>query len=133
MAGAGEQDEHAPASDAPDRLDRRAGLIGAFVLLWLAVQVGVPMVQLVDRGSRPRPREFAWQMFSHRLERPAERFTITTANGTREVDVRPLLSGPMRREVRYAPAVVAALCERPEIQAVRVDDVERGTSETTCR
>lgn len=130
---AGDGVERPPGPADPVRLDRRAVLVAVGVVLWLAVQAAVPLVQLVDRGGRPRPRPFAWQMFTHRLDRPAERFTITTANGTREIDVAHLLSGPMRREVRYAPAVVDALCADPLILHVRVDDVEHGTSETTCR
>ncbi|MEZ5204002.1 MAG: hypothetical protein R2701_06380 [Acidimicrobiales bacterium] len=112
---------------------RRALLVGIVVLGWIGVQLAVPAIALVQRGNGARPRTFAWQMFSHELEAPAEQFTVVTATGEHPADLRPLLSGPMRREIVYAPTVVAALCEDPSVIAVRVVDVERGASTRPCR
>lgn len=120
-------DEVAPVSR------RRLVVVSIVVVAWLAVQLAVPLVRMVERGGGARPRTFGWQMFSHQLEAPAERFYVTTRNGRREVDIRPYLTGPMRREVLYGPALVAELCARPEIFAVEVVDAEWGTAETTCR
>ncbi|MCB0962511.1 MAG: hypothetical protein KDA98_04290, partial [Acidimicrobiales bacterium] len=112
---------------------RRLVVVSIVVVAWLAVQLAVPLVRMVERGGGARPRTFGWQMFSHQLEAPAERFYVTTRNGRREVDIRPYLTGPMRREVLYGPALVAELCARPEIFAVEVVDAEWGSAETTCR
>ncbi|MCB0971599.1 MAG: hypothetical protein KDA97_08800 [Acidimicrobiales bacterium] len=112
---------------------RRLVVVTALVVGWLAIQLAVPLVRLVERGGAPRPRTFGWQMFSHQLEAPAERYYVATRNGRREVDIRPYLSGPMRREILYGPALVAELCSRPEVIIVEVVDVEWGTAETRCR
>lgn len=111
----------------------RALLVGVVVLVWLAVQIAVPAMRLIERGGGPRPRTFGWQMFSHQLTGPAESFTVTTADGTRPVPVEDLLDGPMRREILYAPTIVAELCRDPAVLAVTVTDVEWGVSETRCR
>ena len=58
---------------------------------------------------------------------------LKVPHGHELADLRPLLSGPMRREIVYAPTVVAALCEDPSVIAVRVVDVERGASTRPCR
>ena len=42
-------------------LQLRDWLVAAFILLWLAVQVGVPLWQL----TRPRPVRFGWQMYAN--------------------------------------------------------------------
>ncbi|MEZ5139275.1 MAG: hypothetical protein R2702_06390 [Acidimicrobiales bacterium] len=125
--------EASDASDDPRRRRRRAIWVGLVVGGWLAVQLAVPAIALVERGGKPRPRTFAWQMFSHQLEAPAESFTVTTASGSRAVDVRPLLTGPMRREIRYAPALVPKLCEDPAVLSVTVVDVESGSTTVACR
>lgn len=114
-------------------MGRREVLITAVVVGWLAVQLLVPVVRLVERGGAARPRTFGWQMFSHQVVQQPETFTITTANGSRAYDVRDLLAGPMRREVVYGPTVIAELCARPEILAVEVHDVEHGSRRVTCR
>jgi hypothetical protein len=102
------------------------------VVGWLGVQLLLPTLGLIERGGGARPRTFSWQMFTHRLEGPAETFTVTTAEGSRTVDVAPLLTGPMRREILYAPAIVEALCADPEVLSVTVADAEWGTSTRNC-
>lgn len=130
---AGEALEPTPEARAAAR--RRAAVVGVVVAGWLVVQLGLPLVRMVERGGGARPRTFGWQMFSHQLEEPAEQFTITTANGRREIDLAEFidLSGPMRRELLYAPTVIPLLCENPAILSVEVRDAEWGTSEVTCR
>ncbi len=122
------------AEPVPSRsLHRRAVVVALVVALWLAVQVGLPLIRLVERGGGERPRTFGWQMFSHQLTEPAEQFSITTADGTQPIDVTGLLTSPMRREILYAPQIVAELCARPEVLSVQVRDAEWGTSEVPCR
>ena len=41
-------------------LQVRDWVVAAFILLWLAVQVGVPLWQLTN----PRPSRFGWQMYA---------------------------------------------------------------------
>jgi hypothetical protein len=114
---------------------RKALLVGLVVVGWLGVQLGVPLVRMVERGGGERPRTFGWQMFSHELTEPAEQFTITTANGSRVIDLGEFieLSSPMRRELLYAPTVIPILCENPAILSVEVRDAEWGTSVVSCR
>lgn len=140
MRGAG----RGRGAEAPDRSDEpapgppataspaRAALVAAVVGVWLAVQLGLPLYRLVERGNGERPRTFGWQMFSHQLQEPAERFTIVTAEGSQVVHVDDLPSGPMRREVLYAPRIVEELCTRPDVLAVEVEDVEYGRSTVEC-
>lgn len=125
--------EPSPSSVGRARLGWRGWAVTAFVVLWLAVQVAVPVVRLVERGGAARPRTFGWQMFSHQIAGQPESFSVTTAEGTRPIDVGGLLAGPMRREVIYAPTVIAELCGRPEVLAVEVRDVEHGVRTEACR
>lgn len=111
---------------------RRAVLVAVVVGFWVIVQLAVPAWQLIDRGSQARPRMFGWQMFSHTLTRPAERFLVTTDAGTTEVRVEEIV-GSLRREVRYGPRVAAELCRDPDVVSVEVVDVEYGSTTTTCR
>ena len=41
-------------------------VVAAFILLWLAVQVGVPLWQLTN----PRPARFGWQMYAGKIYPP---------------------------------------------------------------
>ncbi len=100
---------------------------------WISVQLVVPAVRLAQRGGDDRPRTFGWQMFSHQLSEPPEQFSITTRDGTRAVAIEPLLTSPIRREIVYAPRIVAALCADPEVLSVQVRAAERGTSSVRCR
>jgi hypothetical protein len=127
------EDPDGSPSAPPSR--RRALLVGLFVAAWLGLQLGVPLLRMVERGGGERPRTFGWQMFSHELTEPAEQFTITTANGSRVIDLGEFieLSSPMRRELLYAPTVVPILCANPAILSVEVRDAEWGTSVVTCR
>jgi hypothetical protein len=124
-------DVDAPATTGAARW--RPLVIGVLVVGWLGVQLVVPALRLIERGGGARPRTFGWQMFSHQLEGPAETFTVTTAQGERRVSVEPLLTGPMRREILYAPLIVRELCADEEVLAVTVADAEWGTSTVACR
>ena len=81
-------------------------LAAAFVVLWLAVQVGVPVLQhLTAEGARP----FAWQMFSRSVDVP--RFKVVGADGSeREVDDWERHLGRVRFEVDFARHVPPFLC-----------------------
>ena len=81
-------------------------LAAAFVVVWLAVQVGVPVVQhLTTDGARP----FAWQMFSRRVDVP--RFKVVAADGSEhEVDDWLRYLGRARLEVDFARHVPPFLC-----------------------
>lgn len=100
--------------------------------VWLGVQVIVPVMQSVERGGAPRPRPFGWQMFTHDIAGPAERFTVVDADGRTPVRLAPLLTGPARREVVLAPHVISRLCDRPGTVEVEVQDVERGARTVPC-
>jgi hypothetical protein len=90
-------------------------VVAAFVVVWLAVQVGVPVVQHVTTdGARP----FAWQMFSHHIDVP--RFKVVRADGTEtEVEDWQRHLGRTRLEVDFARHVPPFLC-RSEPGAVAV-------------
>ena len=79
-----------------------------FVVAWLAVQVGVPVVQrLTDEGARP----FAWQMFSRRVDPP--RFNVVNADGSEtEVEDWERHLGRFRLEVDFARHLPPFLCDR---------------------
>jgi hypothetical protein len=82
-------------------------LAATFVVVWLAVQVGVPVLQhLTSDGARP----FAWQMFSHHIDVP--RFEVVAADGS-ETEVRDWQRhlGRTRLEVDFARHVPPFLCE----------------------
>lgn len=115
------------------RARRRAIWVAVVVGGWLAVQLALPALALLERGGGARPRTFAWQMFSHQLQAPAEAFVVNTATGSRPVDVTPLLTGPMRREILYAPILVPELCKDPAAESVTVIDAEWGTTTVACR
>jgi hypothetical protein len=107
-------------------------LAAAFVVVWLAVQVGVPVLQhLTTEGARP----FAWQMFSRRVEVP--RFKVVTADGTEtEVADWERYLGRTRLEVDFARHVPPHLC-RVEPGAVAVttyrDDGSGPVARLECR
>lgn len=107
-------------------------LVGLLVAAWLVVQLAVPTWRLIERGGAPRPRTFGWQMFTHKIQTPAETFVLVTADGRRSVDPTPLLSSPPRREIIYGASVAEALCEEPGALFVEVDDVEHGRSVFPC-
>lgn len=121
-----------PPPDPQGRSVWRRRLITAVVVGWLTMQVGLPLLQLVDRGSQARPRMFGWQMFSHQLDEPAEAYSLITVDGAEPIDVRPLLHGPMRREVRHSDALAPLLCARPGVLAIEVTDAESGPHRIEC-
>jgi hypothetical protein len=82
-------------------------LAATFVVVWLAVQVAVPLVQrLTTEGARP----FSWQMFSRRVDPP--RFKVVDADGS-EHEVKGWEShfGRFRREVDFGRHVPPFLCQ----------------------
>jgi hypothetical protein len=82
-------------------------LATAFVLVWLAVQVGLPVLQHVTKeGARP----FAWQMFSRSIEVP--RFEVVAADGSEtEVEDWERHLGRVRFEIDFARHVPPFLCD----------------------
>jgi hypothetical protein len=76
------------------------------VVVWLAVQIGVPALQYLGTdGARP----FAWQMFSRQIDVP--RFKVVAADGSeREVDDWERHLGRVRLEVDFARHVPPFLC-----------------------
>ncbi len=92
-------------------------LAAVAVVVWLAVQVGVPLrAALSDAGGRGHP--FAWQMFSRGVDVP--RFEVVAADGSeREVDDWERHLGRTRLEMDFARHVPPFLCEH-ERDAVAV-------------
>jgi hypothetical protein len=82
-------------------------LAAAFVVVWLALQIGVPAAKYIGTdGARP----FAWQMFSRAVDVP--RFKVVAANGSeREVEDWERHLGRVRLEVDFARHVPPFLCD----------------------
>jgi hypothetical protein len=90
-------------------------LAALFVAAWLAIQVGVPIVQ---RSTTEGARPFAWQMFSRRIDLP--RFKVVEADGSEvEVDDWEFRLARFRNEVDFARHVPPFLC-RTEPAAVAI-------------
>lgn len=89
---------------------------GAFVLVWLILQVGIPTVMLV-RPQRPSP--FGWQMYA--ASRGLRAVEVEDASGTlARVEVRRFIPHP-RTELDYAVLLPPFLCERlPGARAIVV-------------
>ena len=98
------------------RLGGRRGLILLAMLVYLAIQIGLPTVKLLS----PRPERFGWQMYA-RADRPA-RFELERADGSRrEIDPRAYLA-IWRIDVDLTAALPAHLCRTtPDLVAVRVN------------
>ena len=81
-------------------------LAAAFVVAWLAVQVGLPVLQhRTTEGARP----FAWQMFSRGVDVP--RFKVEAVDGSEtEVEDWHRHLGRVRFEVDFARHVPPFLC-----------------------
>lgn len=81
-------------------------LAAVFVVVWLAVQVGVPVLQ---RSTTEGARPFAWQMFSRNIDVP--RFKVVAPDGSeREVEDWERHLGRLRFEVDFARHVPPFLC-----------------------
>lgn len=82
-------------------------LAAVFVVWWLTVQVGVPLLQ---RASTEGARLFACQMFSRRVDMP--QFKVVAADGTEtEVGDGERHLGRTRLEVNFARHVPPFLCD----------------------
>ena len=91
-------------------------LAAAFVVVWLALQVCVPLVGQLTRGAGAV--SFAWAMFSRTADVP--RFEVVAADGSvREVDDWERHLGHMRLETDFARHVPPFLCES-EREAVAI-------------
>lgn len=87
----------------------------AFVVLFLLIQAGVPLIRL----WAPRPARFGWQMFSANPQRV--RFTLVMRDGTSQpVNLRPYV-GNSRGEVNLETALPSHLCRVvPDLASVRI-------------
>lgn len=118
----------------------RPGAADAFIAVWLAAQLALPLHYYALRED-PRDERFAWRMFSSLSEQPCRaRFEV----GGREVDPARFfadawvrMAGLGRRHV--ARRMAGALCERfpGEPVAVRVEcpEADRAVVDETdaCR
>ncbi|MCI0685445.1 MAG: hypothetical protein L0Y71_25370 [Gemmataceae bacterium] len=100
------------ANDTKPAFGNRA--VAVFVVLFLAVQILVPIVQL----TRPLPTHFGWQMFS--VDRPLPRYWVVLDDGTeRDIDVYEHI-GVRRLDADYHRAFPEYLCRTyPAAVAVR--------------
>jgi hypothetical protein len=98
--------------DADPMVGRSAGRAAhavaiCFFLVFLAIQLAVPLVQLV---TAPRPARFGWQMYSVVSAPP--RFSLIMRDGAaRPLDIGPYVTS-MRADVpltRFLPAHLCAL------------------------
>lgn len=100
---------------------RSRALPAAFVAAFLVVQVAVPVRQLFEE----RPSRFGWHMYSG-LPRLPSAWTVGRDGTETPVDLDARLAG-QRGEVDYAAVLAVALCEDPDVVAVRLE--RAGTSE----
>jgi hypothetical protein len=109
VADAGAAGRPARRGQEPGGLDWRRGLIAAFIVAWLSVQVVVPFVQKFELPSLSyRWARFSWAMFSRLGPRYEVRLFRTRGAGPAEAvpgiehDVRGYRSPePMRMIARY--------------------------------
>ena len=95
-------------------------IAACFFVVFLAVQIAIPLVQLV---WSPRPARFGWQMYS--VVSAAPSFTLIMRDGTtRQLDIRPYVSS-LRGDVPLARFLPPHLCNLfPDAAAVhyQMDD-----------
>jgi hypothetical protein len=84
---------------------RRRAAAASFFVAFLAIQLAVPIVQLL---WAPRPARFGWQMYSVVSAQP--RFELIMRDGaTRSLDISPYVTS-MRGDVPLARFLPAHLC-----------------------
>jgi len=91
----------------------RNWLIATFAALFLLVQVALPVAALFG----DRPGRFGWHMYSAVPDLP-EVWVIRSDGSEMSVDLSRLAKG--RAEINYTTALWAALCEEPDVSAVRL-------------
>src|SRR5262245_6116127 len=104
----------AATQSSNDAAQRRNRLILAFCIVFLLVQVIVPIMQL----PQPRPSRFGWQMFSGYRHIP-KYWTVTADGAQHDVNVEELV-GVRRLDADYHPALLDHLLRHtPGVVAVR--------------
>src|SRR5215203_2776535 len=104
-------------STAPTRTTSpaRARLAGAFIVLWLAVQIAIPLWQ----RSKPQRARFGWQMYSGWKDNltPSRGVTfIGVGAGGERVSIRH-----GRYLVRYRPEIAGGFVERLSAHICRAE------------
>jgi len=107
-------------------LSRRRLVAASFLVVFLAIQLAVPLVQLV---WSPRPARFGWQMYS--VKSAAPRFELIMRDGSASpLDITPYVTS-MRADVPLARFLPPHLCNLfPDAAAVSyalAGDVSAGT------
>jgi hypothetical protein len=108
----------------------REWAIAIFIVLWLAVQIGVPLWQL----SEPRPPRFGWQMFTDVKFLP--QITAIRRDGSSVQLTASRYLAYFRSDFRsgYIQALAQHLCRvEPSLQAVELLRRPEGTTvRQTC-
>jgi hypothetical protein len=107
----------------------RRMLAAGFMIVFLAIQIAVPLIQLV---WAPRPARFGWQMYS--VVSAAPHFELILRDGaTRTLDIAPYVTS-MRADVPIAHFLPPHLCALfPDAAAVSyVLDSGAGTGTYQC-
>lgn len=118
-----------PDPRQPDvRWTARSAAAAAFFVLFLLLQIGVPLVRL----AKPRPARFGWQMYSAKLQRP--RFSLVMRDGTtRPADLHPYVP-QSRGEVDLERALPQHLCRAmPDVASVQILKADEKPRVFACR
>jgi hypothetical protein len=111
---------------APRRTRATEVAAALFFVAFLAVQLAVPLIQLV---SAPRPARFSWQMYS--VVSDAPRFDLVMRDGTSQPVALELYVTSLRADVplvRYLPPHLCRLF--PQAMAVRYQQNDGSQSGT---
>ena len=95
-------------------------------ITWIAIQIVIPTVGLLSRGTHPRPRPFSWQMYSSIMA--DDRYLVILRDRT-TIDVSPRdYVYRFRREVHFENVLSSRLCQSLD-NAVAVHRFEEGQVE----
>ena len=105
------------AVSAARDLQLRDWVVVAFILLWLAVQIGVPLWQL----TKPRPTRFGWQMYADIKYPPQITAVRSDGSSVRLAASRYLADFRFEFRPGYIQALGKHLCRvEPSLQAVEL-------------
>lgn len=117
-----------PATSAPP-WTLRERLAAAFFVLYLAVQLALPIWKLIQPE---RPGRFGWQMFAG-TEARVRFVLILDGGGEKEIDPTPFQVA-RRLDLRLDEAFPLFLCQRVKnARAVRVERAAEPPWEVSCR